>query len=96
MINNNGGGIFDHLPIADFPDLLDKYFITPHNLRFERVAEQFELSYRNVRTISDLEQQYRHALLSGKSAIIEATVDRVRNLEFHEGLLLAIGAALNE
>ncbi|MFN3705135.1 MAG: 2-succinyl-5-enolpyruvyl-6-hydroxy-3-cyclohexene-1-carboxylic-acid synthase [Thermoflexales bacterium] len=54
IINNNGGRIFERLPIAQFfhdnhyapnPALL---FVSPHGMTFEHAARQFGLSYQAV------------------------------------------------
>lgn len=38
LINNDGGGIFDHLPIADFDPPFEAYFATPQNVDFAKLA----------------------------------------------------------
>ncbi len=94
-INNSGGGIFDHLPIAEFPDLHEKYFVARHNWRFEHAARQFELPYCCVDTIAGMREAYGRAITSGVSSVIEVMVDRAANLEAHNQLSLEITSALN-
>ncbi|MCK7528224.1 MAG: thiamine pyrophosphate-dependent enzyme [Ignavibacteriales bacterium] len=38
LINNNGGAIFRFLPIAEYKNVFDKYFLTPTNLSFKNFA----------------------------------------------------------
>ncbi|MCK4462514.1 MAG: 2-succinyl-5-enolpyruvyl-6-hydroxy-3-cyclohexene-1-carboxylate synthase, partial [candidate division Zixibacteria bacterium] len=40
LINNDGGGIFSLLPVAEREDIFEKYFATPHGLTFASSAEQ--------------------------------------------------------
>ena len=94
VINNNGGGIFDHLPISQFGELYEKFFVSPHGLKFEFAARQFGLDYSHANTIAELRTQYRHAVAQKRSAVIEAAVNRAENMRFHERLIREIGAAL--
>lgn len=45
VINNDGGGIFNLLPVEDRPEAAQKYFVTPHGLSARQAAEMFGLSY---------------------------------------------------
>ena len=47
-LNDDGGGIFEMLPIADVDPPYTELFRTPHGLRFEAAARQFGLSYAHV------------------------------------------------
>lgn len=94
VINNNGGGIFDHLPISKFGQSFEKFFVTPHGLRFEFAAKQFGLAYHHVTTVSELRNLYLKAAHKTTSCIIEVAVDRAENMQFHNRLIQEIGAAL--
>lgn len=76
VINNNGGGIFSLLPIAKHPDIFDPYFTSPHDLTFVHMAQTFSMDYYNG---ENFKEQYRQALESGKSALIEVITDRLEN-----------------
>ena len=46
LLNNDGGGIFSFLPIADHPDVFERYFATPHGMTFGHAAAGlFGLAY---------------------------------------------------
>lgn len=45
VINNDGGGIFQRLPIAAFEPVFTQLFATPHGLKFKHAAYQFDLPY---------------------------------------------------
>jgi len=48
VINNNGGGIFRRLPIAEFEPEFTDLFLTPHDLNFEHAARLYGLEYVRV------------------------------------------------
>lgn len=45
LINNNGGGIFEMLPIANFPDTFEDYFATPQNIDFAQLCQTYNVEY---------------------------------------------------
>ncbi|MEO0796412.1 MAG: 2-succinyl-5-enolpyruvyl-6-hydroxy-3-cyclohexene-1-carboxylic-acid synthase [Verrucomicrobiota bacterium] len=45
LINNNGGGIFEHLPIADFDPPFEEFFATPQSVDFAKLANAHNLEY---------------------------------------------------
>ena len=48
LINNNGGGIFNRLPVAKFEPPFNKLFITPHNLDFEPAVRMYGLDFVRI------------------------------------------------
>jgi 2-succinyl-5-enolpyruvyl-6-hydroxy-3-cyclohexene-1-carboxylate synthase len=87
VINNNGGGIFSFLPIAQFEQYFEKYFVTPHNLTFEAVATMFGLPYHHPTNCKDFVSQYQKAVQSGGSAIVEIRLEREKNHARHSQLV---------
>jgi 2-succinyl-5-enolpyruvyl-6-hydroxy-3-cyclohexene-1-carboxylate synthase len=83
LVNNNGGGIFSFLPIADYEEHFESYFGAPHGLDFKYAASSFDLEYRNPVNMADLQDNYRSALKSDCSSIIEVNTDRRQNFEDH-------------
>lgn len=86
LINNNGGGIFSFLPIAEYQQHFEQYFGTPHGMSFQGAAELFAIPYRNPQDIIQLQNDYADAVHSGMSTIIEIRSDRVRNAAAHKQL----------
>jgi len=83
LINNNGGGIFSFLPIANYEEHFESYFGTPHELDFKYAASSFGLEYSNPGNMADLQDTYRSAFESDCSSIIEVNTDRRQNLADH-------------
>lgn len=87
ILNNDGGGIFGHLPIAERADVFEKYFLTPHGRRFEHAAMMFELNYAHTETTENFRQAYEGALNSDASTIIEVTIERQHSMDTHRRIL---------
>jgi 2-succinyl-5-enolpyruvyl-6-hydroxy-3-cyclohexene-1-carboxylate synthase len=47
LINNNGGGIFEILPIVDFPDF-EEYFATPQTVNLPQLCSAYGLDYVRI------------------------------------------------
>ena len=48
LINNNGGGIFEILPIADFPNF-EEYFATPQNVNVTKLCAAYGVEHISVK-----------------------------------------------
>ncbi len=94
VINNNGGGIFHFLPIAEHTDVFEKYFGTPHGLHFEDAASLFGLPYARPTTKAEFIEAYKMAQDSAASSIIEVITDREENLRLHRKISDAVVKAL--
>ncbi|NWF88544.1 MAG: 2-succinyl-5-enolpyruvyl-6-hydroxy-3-cyclohexene-1-carboxylic-acid synthase [Ignavibacteriaceae bacterium] len=62
LINNNGGRIFEVLPISKYKNIFEEYFATPHNLDFSKLVHAFGGNYKLVKSWTGFKQ-----LLSTKS-----------------------------
>jgi 2-succinyl-5-enolpyruvyl-6-hydroxy-3-cyclohexene-1-carboxylate synthase len=93
VINNNGGGIFSLLPIAKHPEVFDPYFTAPHDLTFVHMAKAFSMKYYNSENFTD---QYKLAVESGESALIEVITDRLENAKALEQLRIMIKNGLKK
>ncbi|MGC8857468.1 MAG: thiamine pyrophosphate-dependent enzyme, partial [Anaerolineae bacterium] len=74
VINNDGGGIFHRLPIAQFDPPFRDAFLAPHGLTFEHAAALYGLRYAHV-TRQDLPQVLQTALTSETPTLIEVPSD---------------------
>ncbi len=83
VINNDGGGIFHFLPIAQQADVFEPFFVTPHGLRFEKAAELFAIPYDRPQTLAEFREAYGRAAGSGGPALIEIPSNREANAAVH-------------
>lgn len=95
-LNNNGGGIFSHLPIADYKQVFEKYFGTPHNLHFKHAAEMFDLNYHQPQSCQEFQQTYQKSLKAKKSTLIEINTNRAKNYKEIKDIQLKIKNSINK
>lgn len=75
LLNNDGGGIFHRLPIAQFDPPFTELFLTPHGLDFEPAVRMYGLAYQRARSIAELNRMLTQAIGSGSAAVIEVRTD---------------------
>ena len=71
LINNNGGAIFKFLPIAEYKNVFDKYFLTSTNLSFRKLTEAFEIDYKELKSQSDILNHIKVSSVRKKPAVFE-------------------------
>jgi 2-succinyl-5-enolpyruvyl-6-hydroxy-3-cyclohexene-1-carboxylate synthase len=71
LINNDGGGIFHLLPIADSNPNFERFWGTPHGLKFSDIAASFGLNY--IR--SDTMETFKSGLKEGYASVIPTLIE---------------------
>jgi 2-succinyl-5-enolpyruvyl-6-hydroxy-3-cyclohexene-1-carboxylate synthase len=56
LINNNGGGIFEMLPISQFEPPFEEFFATPQNINFAKLCATYDVEYQFITTWEELEK----------------------------------------
>ncbi len=87
VLNNDGGGIFSFLPVAERKEFFEPYFGTPQGVGFESAAKMFGLHYERPETTGEFVEVYRGACARGSSTLIEVRTDRAENLALHRRIL---------
>lgn len=75
LINNNGGGIFDLLPIAKEKIDFVKYFKTPIDISFKGIVKSFNGNYSNPKTLEQLKTALKSIISSEKFSVIEFNIN---------------------
>ena len=95
VLNNDGGGIFHFLPIAEHEEVFEPYFGTPHGLTFEAAAALFGLDYHHPTTPQDFLNAYRAACSRKTGTVIEVTTERRANHALHQQILARVAKAIS-
>jgi 2-succinyl-5-enolpyruvyl-6-hydroxy-3-cyclohexene-1-carboxylate synthase len=75
LINNNGGGIFEMLPVAKFDPPFEEFFATPQNVKFDRLCATYAIEHE----IIDSWEKLKHKLNSLPNTgirVLELQTDR--------------------
>ncbi|MDA1008142.1 MAG: 2-succinyl-5-enolpyruvyl-6-hydroxy-3-cyclohexene-1-carboxylic-acid synthase [Planctomycetota bacterium] len=94
IVNNDGGGIFEALPVAADRSLFEKLFATPHGTNFEGMARQCSLDYRKAETTAVLNKALADAFASPQSTLTEVKIDRASSVARRRVLMDTVGDAL--
>jgi len=97
LVNNEGGGIFDFLPVAGIPDqeLYDAHVATPTGLDFARAAELYGLYHELAGDVAAFRAALGRALVAGHSSIVEVRTPRAGNVGLHRRIWEASARALS-
>lgn len=91
IINNNGGAIFDMLPVDT--QVKDKYYRLSHGLEFSQIATMFGLEYLRPYTWADLGTKLKQAYVRKSATIVEIKVNDQEGSSLYKSLLEQISRA---
>jgi 2-succinyl-5-enolpyruvyl-6-hydroxy-3-cyclohexene-1-carboxylate synthase len=95
LINNNGSGIFEHLPISQFNPPFERFFATPQNVDFEKLAALYGLDYRRPATWPEFSKALLPLPKRG-IRLIELRTDRKRDAAFRSKLFKQVALELGK
>jgi 2-succinyl-5-enolpyruvyl-6-hydroxy-3-cyclohexene-1-carboxylate synthase len=94
LVDNDGGGIFEFLPIAGVRDIFEEHVATPHGLDFAHAAALYGCDFADVADLAALRATVSAAIAAGQTTIVRVKTDRAANLELHRELSAAVVAAV--
>ena len=97
VLNNDGGGIFSFLPVAEYGESVrfDELFNTPHGADLSAVAPLYGLQHVRVTSWSDYTEAINKSLSHPGISIVEVPVDRDANLEHFRNVVRSVGEAVD-
>lgn len=96
LLNNDGGGIFSFLPIAECGRHYEEFFGTPHGLDFKHAVSLFELEYFHAETVSQLREYAARSFEMPRSSVIEIKTERAQNLAQHQRIWRSVTESIRE
>ncbi|MDJ0597224.1 MAG: 2-succinyl-5-enolpyruvyl-6-hydroxy-3-cyclohexene-1-carboxylic-acid synthase [Crocosphaera sp.] len=78
LINNNGGGIFEMLPISKDESFFESYFATPQNIDFSQLCLTYKIEHILIVNWAQLKQLLNPLPLTG-IRVLELRTDRKRD-----------------
>ena len=96
LINNAGGGIFGHLPIAGFNPPFEEYWATPQRVDFARLCTAYGVPHEGVGSAVDLATRLEALVGVPGLRVLEVRTDRARDVETRRDLLARAATAAGE
>ncbi|MBW4466415.1 MAG: 2-succinyl-5-enolpyruvyl-6-hydroxy-3-cyclohexene-1-carboxylic-acid synthase [Pegethrix bostrychoides GSE-TBD4-15B] len=86
LINNQGGGIFESLPIAAFDPPFEEFFATPQSINFAQLCQTYGVEYELIGSWDQLIQQISVLPAQGLR-LLELQTDRKQDAQTRRMLL---------
>ncbi len=93
VINNRGGGIFEHLPVAKFEPPFEEFFATPQEADFGKLAAAYGVGHTVIRDWPHLVAEIATLPASG-IRILEIRTDRKADAAARKAWFAAMAATL--
>ena len=97
LINNQGGGIFEMLPIADFEPPFEKYFATPQTVNIEDLCQAYDIQHTLIKTWGQLTSQIQRLALPDQPSlrILEFYTDRKADAHWRKTTISSLAKFLS-
>lgn len=96
LINNNGGGIFEMLPIANQKEYFKENFITPHNINIEAAVKAFGGNFIAVNSWQSLKQKIKSGLSNKSLSVIEIKTDSHKSSRLRKEMFVQVVKTLED
>jgi len=83
LLHNDGGGIFEFLPVAGEHDVFEEHVATPHGLDFAHAASLYACKHALAESLANFRELLADAMRASATTIIEVRTDRAENLALH-------------
>ena len=93
LINNRGGGIFEHLPVAQFEPPFEEFFATPQEVDFARLCAAYQVEHQLIRDWAHFDGLIG-SLPSAGVRVLELRTDRKRDAALRKRRFADIAASL--
>ena len=87
VINNQGGGIFGHLPVARFNPPFEEYWATPQAVDFARLCAAYDVAHYRVKHPDELRALLLSEIRKPGLRVIEVCTDRTLDVATRQRLL---------
>ncbi|NUN64720.1 2-succinyl-5-enolpyruvyl-6-hydroxy-3-cyclohexene-1-carboxylic-acid synthase [Pseudanabaena biceps] len=83
LLNNDGGGIFNLLPISKFTDTFEEFFGTAHGLDFAPLVTAYDCQHILIKDWQHLHDAVNASLVAKGTQVLEIRSDREQNKKLH-------------
>lgn len=90
LINNNGGGIFEMLPIANFEPPFEEFFATPQNIDFAQLCATYGVEHELIISWQHLQTRLEFLPTQGMR-VLEIRTNRKSDTQWRKENLINLG-----
>jgi 2-succinyl-5-enolpyruvyl-6-hydroxy-3-cyclohexene-1-carboxylate synthase len=90
LINNNGGGIFEMLPIAKFNPPFEEFFATPQDIDFSQLCATYNVEHELINSWGELQDNLKQLPKTG-IRVLEIRTNRKRDVIWRKENLVKFG-----
>lgn len=94
LINNNGGGIFNSLPVVNEKNF-ERYFITSQNLVFSKIVKAFGGNYYNPKSWISFNNYLIKSKYDAEFSVIELKTDAKKSVELRKKYWAEVNHQIN-
>lgn len=96
LLNNDGGGIFELLPIAKEEIDFENYFKTPLSIDFENIVSGFKGHYSLVKSWSEFDGEIRKSIKRKTFSVIEVQINSKTTLQIRKKIWSEIKSSIDQ
>jgi len=93
LINNHGGGIFEHLPVASYDPPFKDFFAMPQAVDFGKLCAAHGVAHCSISTLTELETELGRTPQHGVR-VLELRTDRKASAAHRKALLAQVSASV--
>ena len=94
LLDNDGGGIFEFLPLAGAREIFEEHVATPHGLDFAHAAALYGCELVDVSDVPGLRAAVAASIADDATTIVRVRSDRAANVALHRELAAAVAATV--
>jgi 2-succinyl-5-enolpyruvyl-6-hydroxy-3-cyclohexene-1-carboxylate synthase len=83
VLNNDGGGIFEFLPVSAEGEAYTEHVATPHGRDLAHASALYDCDHVRPDSLAAFRDALRSALSSARTTVVEVRTDRRENLALH-------------
>ena len=96
LLDNDGGGIFNFLPVSGEGEDFERHVATPHGLDFSHAAALYDCGFERAEDLEGFRAALDRALAAERSSIVSVRTDREANVALHRRVWEAVARSVRE
>jgi 2-succinyl-5-enolpyruvyl-6-hydroxy-3-cyclohexene-1-carboxylate synthase len=97
LINNNGGGIFEMLPVSNENEqVVNDFFITPHNLDFSGFVKGYGGEFYDIPDWNEFQKMFQSVIYTKGLSVLQIRTNAKESTQLRRLFVSRVGKAIND